>query len=1117
MKNKMKRLLSISIFSVSVGILCGQTTKNLTFVNSSKIIQQGIDYFENQRWEEAEQSLGSVPVGDTLYDVAQYELAYTYTQQKRYDEALEILERLSANPNVNTSNVSKDQLYTLMANTYSENNQWEKALETYNTILRSYPYGYNIYFNKGVVYAKMEDYIQVEACAKMAIFCNPTHQTSHYLLGMAYLHQGYFVQGILALNYAVLLNPTSNVAIQSLQALDQLYMAGFDTYYADSNPALDTLKAGKEDYKRLEQLVQNNFSLLTGFKSKSNINHIIVRQNQLIFDNLNNNVASTAIENQLYVPTFKMLMQTKKDFNTYSYLLLRGTAINNHAISNQAAKMKKEFTALYAKIKTELSRAASKGLGRTTEALFSYVYDDDYYLESFGEYSVSPKGEKIKEGIWTTLNRKGGMEMTGTYVNGIPNGVWNYYTIKDFKMELTYKNDKKDGVAYSYFINDDTNQTLYVKMDFLDDEMNGISEEYNRSGVLIEKAQWKDGLYEGAYQSFYPQGGKKEEGMYKAGELIGNATVYYVNGNTSYQMLSDSITNKIVIKQYYPDGMVEGVEETTHDLPTGEWISYYPDGTVSETKQYDDAGKETGVWLTYHRNGTLSIETPYENGNRHGDEKNYASNGSLIAKTHWDKGYSTHITTYNTDGTEREKIIPNNKQIIVDLYSNEDTISYRQKRISCNDRGEKQGILVEYAPNGVKIAETEYKNNLQNGIAKTYFPNGKLQTYQQYKDDALNGFSLRYYPNDTLAIEANYIHGQLIVQYDYYMDGSLHTVATYNTQNEQTAEKNYFPTGQLSSEKIYKSGLIYQSRYYNDTGKCLGINQFINGNGIDYSYYFNGEVESKRTFRAGSLFDTAYFFDYQHKTCNPIYYIEGGANGVIKSTLLDSIEQMEGNYLLGYENGNIKYYYFNGVLNFEAMYEYGQQQGISKYYYLNGKLYDVVLYDKNQSNGLATYYAPDGETVEYQLKYSNDRIYAYSYRHKNHQMTAFKPMDNDKMTIVSYYPNGVVSGEVNFEKGLYQRLRSYYPNGKICFDYINVDDSYHGEYTCGYENGNVAISGAYYYDLPHGTTIVYYENGHPQEEIQYYLGMIHGTVKRYDKTGTLIETQRWFYDNRIQD
>src|SRR5574344_1025755 len=50
-----------------------------------------------------------------------------------------------------------------------------------------------LHYNKGVVYQKMKDYIQSEACFKMAILCNPLHQNSHLQLGISYLRQYYFI------------------------------------------------------------------------------------------------------------------------------------------------------------------------------------------------------------------------------------------------------------------------------------------------------------------------------------------------------------------------------------------------------------------------------------------------------------------------------------------------------------------------------------------------------------------------------------------------------------------------------------------------------------------------------------------------------------------------------------------------------------------------------------------------------------------------------------------------------------------------------------------------------------------------------------------------------------
>jgi tetratricopeptide (TPR) repeat protein len=119
----------------------------------------------------------STPLGDTLYNIAQYELAYVYFMQEKYDDALTIFEKLLK---VEDDKLAQSMVYSLTTSTYNQKFMMK----------RCDPYNYNLYYNKSIVYAKVKDY------GKMAIFCNPAHQSCHYQLGIAYLRQSYFVPGI---------------------------------------------------------------------------------------------------------------------------------------------------------------------------------------------------------------------------------------------------------------------------------------------------------------------------------------------------------------------------------------------------------------------------------------------------------------------------------------------------------------------------------------------------------------------------------------------------------------------------------------------------------------------------------------------------------------------------------------------------------------------------------------------------------------------------------------------------------------------------------------------------------------------------------------------------------
>ena len=79
----MRKVLLFIVFCLPTIFLMAQQPKNLKIINSSEIILEGIDKFDNGEYQEAEKLFKSVPIGDSLFVNAQYELAYCYYAQQR--------------------------------------------------------------------------------------------------------------------------------------------------------------------------------------------------------------------------------------------------------------------------------------------------------------------------------------------------------------------------------------------------------------------------------------------------------------------------------------------------------------------------------------------------------------------------------------------------------------------------------------------------------------------------------------------------------------------------------------------------------------------------------------------------------------------------------------------------------------------------------------------------------------------------------------------------------------------------------------------------------------------------------------------------------------------------
>lgn len=1115
----MRILILIGVLFYSVFFSYSQKGKNVKFINSGQYIEKGIEKFSEAQWQEAEKLFAAVPFGDSLYYIAQYELAYTYEKQLRFNEAYEVLFRLLE---ANDERLAISSVYTELANCYSEDNRLDKAIAIYDSALVLFPFNNQLHFNKGIVYQKKQEYDSAMHCFEKSILCNPLHQTSHYQLGLSYIKQGYYIPGILALNYAAMIAPKSNVALTSLQVLLELYSVGLDYFNEDNAFKMSSvMEQRNEKYKKTETLLNTGFALNKRYKLKTKINHILTRQNQFVFENLLYDSTSYYIEEQLYMPFFMSMVKDKKTYDVFCHLLLMGTDVEEEKVSEKAKKMEKEIQSIWEQSLKLLNATIADGIGMENKENYSYEYNNKFNLIAYGPYSLAEKKQRLEEGKWIVLDNQGYVLREGNYVKGKGHGQWKEFDMYgNVVQEYSMKNDTVEGEVYVYFERDkkDTTKLLSMFVSIQNGTINGIRTIYNRSGFLTEKANWANNLYNGEYLSYYPQGMLKYKSFYKEGDLLGISSEYYSNGDLKSEIQFEEKEKVGKAQYFFPGGKIATEGNVMNNFAIGEWKSYYYSGNVYYISNYNNEGKETGLWVDYAHDGKIETEMNYENGKKHGEE-NFYYNGKLMYRNIYKNGVLTDINTFYPDGKIREKITAVNKIFVAKIYSNDPSHDYLYKQVSYKSNGEKHGKFITYAPNGKVVSEVNYKDNLKEGTSINYYPNGKIMDYVEYKEDNYHGLSLRYHENDSLAEEGSYINNQKTgAWYTYYMNGNIQSLEVYN--NETTLyECEYFMDGKKSSEMFYKYGLLEKYVFYNENNEVIKTLSFENGNGIQHNYYLNGNIESTCNLVAGKLQDTCIWFSFEGRYLNKMVYHDGMYSGLFKKfhPINQNKIEFQLNYILNQPDGKMLFHAENGNMLADYKYEYGILHGPVKKYFNNGKLCMEGNYVSGVREGIFTFYAPDGKTITYKLMYINDQIIAYAYVGQDNVLADFKPIGKDKVVITSYYSPNKKSNEVTFENGLRQEVEyTYYSNGKLFEESETLDNNVHGKYKSWNEEGQLKVDQNYYYGFLHGKSITYYNNGNVYEEANYVYDKFHGTLKRYDKNGKLIVEQEWFNGNRLK-
>ncbi|MFM2305434.1 MAG: hypothetical protein RLZZ367_103, partial [Bacteroidota bacterium] len=147
-------------------------------INSGAIINQGVEYHDNSKYDEAIKLFNQVPENDTNYTLALAEKAFSYYEKKDYDKTIEICEKALA-----MGTEYDHSLYITLGSAYDDNGKPEKALETYDKGMKAYPKNHQILFNKAVTLQKMGKYPEAIETYQAVLRISPYHASTHYRLG----------------------------------------------------------------------------------------------------------------------------------------------------------------------------------------------------------------------------------------------------------------------------------------------------------------------------------------------------------------------------------------------------------------------------------------------------------------------------------------------------------------------------------------------------------------------------------------------------------------------------------------------------------------------------------------------------------------------------------------------------------------------------------------------------------------------------------------------------------------------------------------------------------------------------------------------------------------------
>jgi uncharacterized protein len=471
----------------------------------------------------------------------------------------------------------------------------------------------------------------------------------------------------------------------------------------------------------------------------------------------------------------------------------------------------------------------------------------------------------------------------------------------------------------------------------------------------------------------------------------------YINDFSIKQLLK---TVLIALFSVVSLSCIQAQEQQVNTVTDGFVQFRYPGGKVSSEGTIRE-GKPDGYWKTYYENGVLKSE---------GNRKNYLldsvwkfyddSARLLVSITYAGDKKNGLKTTYRQGEMTTETFVNDIKQGPATYYYPDGKVRMIVNFVD----GLESGIARELAEDGTVITYMEYKKGflvsrerinrkdskgLKQGRWKYFYDNFSIKQEGIFRDDKKNGYFKEYDENGSLLSVKKYVNDveqvevqeltSLKLKTDYYPDGKVKTVASYNGDVPEGVRREYNEEGKIIAGYIFTKGVLTGQgivdeegnkdgdwrEFYTDGTTLRSVGTYSKGKTVgNWKYYFeNGKLESEGKFTKSGLLDGTWRWYFDDGSIRRVQsYIAGMEDGeyeehdetgrlIVKGQYTEGLEEGEwiydfinykelGSYKSGARFGKWKSFYADGTLKFEGDYIDDNLNGRVNWYWPNGKLKD---------------------------------------------------------------------------------------------------------------------------------------------------------------------------------
>ena len=227
----------ITLLLILVGIVShGQVTVE-------KYVREGVQYHDAGDYQSALEAYQHALYLNPKSSLANYEMAMTYSVMNEHDSAMKYTDIV-----IGLDQGSLLPAYIVKGNSLDAVGKPREAINTYKKALRRVGKHYLIYYNMGLTYFTLNEPQEAKEALMDGIKNNPTHNSSHLLLGQLLFTQDQPVQSLLALYYFLLMEPNSDHSEGAYQLVISQLTGNVERNGNDINILVPATPDKKEDF-----------------------------------------------------------------------------------------------------------------------------------------------------------------------------------------------------------------------------------------------------------------------------------------------------------------------------------------------------------------------------------------------------------------------------------------------------------------------------------------------------------------------------------------------------------------------------------------------------------------------------------------------------------------------------------------------------------------------------------------------------------------------------------------------------------------------------------------------------------------------------------------------------